>query len=309
MKKILKIILGIVLVLLLGFSVFLSYEINSAVTNLTSQEDTVKNTGKYLDQHDFDLEEFRSTYNIKEETIKNTVDDYDFKISTFNMDQAGDVFIFLHGMGGGGDTMDPLAKTFLDNGYSSIVYDQMNSGSHPIKKNAFGVKEKNDLISLIDYIKENYPNKKINLFAESYGASTVLQAYMEVKDKINLIILDSPMSRGEEMIDPGFKQSEKETGLPWKVAKFLGNMGSRVLEGYSYQDTNSIDKIDKITNPILIISAKNDQVTSFDQAQAVYDKASDKRELLLSKSDHAEMFFNENERYLKGIDDFLKKYD
>ncbi|MDD7462987.1 MAG: alpha/beta fold hydrolase [Anaerococcus sp.] len=309
MKKILKIILGIVLVLLLGFSVFLSYEINSAVTNLTSQEDTVKNTEKFLDQHDFDLEEFRSTYNYKEETIKNTVDDYDFKISTFNLDQAGDVFIFLHGMGGGGDTMDPLAKIFLDKGYSSIVYDQMNSGSHPIKKNAFGVKEKNDLISLIDYIKENYPNKKINLFAESYGASTVLQAYMDVKDKINLIILDSPMSRGEEMIDPGFKQSQEETGLPWKVAKFLGNMGSRVLEGYSYKDTNSIDKIDKITNPILIISAKDDEVTSFGQAQAVYDKASDKRELLLSKSDHAEMFFNENERYLKGIDDFLKKYD
>lgn len=309
MKKALKIILGIILVVVIGFSVYLSKEINSYLTNLTSQEETIKNTKNFLKKYNYDLEDFRNTYGYKSDKVRNTEDDYDFNISTFNMDKGKDVFILVHALGGAGDTMLPIAKIFLDKGYSCIVYDQMNSGNHPIKKNTFGIKEKNDLINLVDYIKKDYPDKKINVLGVSYGANTILQAYTYIKDSINLIILDSPMSKGEEMIDVGFAQSEEETGLPAGVSKFLGNISSKVIEGYSYKDTNGIDKVDKITNPILLISGKEDKVAPISQAQAVYDKASEKREFLNSNSGHAEMFFKENERYTQGIYDFLNKYE
>lgn len=112
MKKALKIILSIALVLILGFSVFISYQINSIVTNLTPQEETNKNLVIFLENHDFDLEEFKNSYSYHTGKVRNTVNDYDFEIFTFNMDQGGDVFVFLHGMGGTGHTMDPLAKIF-----------------------------------------------------------------------------------------------------------------------------------------------------------------------------------------------------
>lgn len=162
---------------------------------------------------------------------------------------------------------------------------------------------------MITYIEKSYPDKKINIFGESYGANTCLQAYLAIKDRINMIILDSPMSKGEEMLDVGFDQSEKEAGLPAGLAKFLGNISSKIIEGYSYGDTNGIDKIDKITNPILIITGKNDKVAPMSQAQAVYDKAiKGKREMLLSSSKHAEMFFKENQKYIDGIYNFIDKY-
>lgn len=307
MKKVLKIILGIFLVLVLGLLGILTFEIEKNITNLTPQEETIKNERDFLDKYNINLKDFKNTYDYKEEIVDNNEEDYKFKTMSYNLEKSDELFIFIHPLGGTGHIMDPICKIFLDKGYGCITYDQRNSGNHPKDKNTFGIKEKNDLIELIGYLKKNYPKKEINIFAVSYGANTFLQAYPQIKDNINLIVLDSPMSNGEAMIDEGFMEVSKETGIPFDILKGLGNFGSRLLDGFSYKEANGLMKVKEINNPILIISNRDDRVISFDQSMDIYNKSKDKKELILSKSKHAEMYFNETEKYIESIYKFLEE--
>lgn len=309
MKKVLKIVLSIIVALVLASSLYLAHMINSMVTDPVSQEETLVNEKKFLDKYQIDLEDFNKRYKEKEETVKNSVEDYNFNISTYNMKDGKDLFVLIHGMGGTGATMAPIAQIFMDRGYSTIFYDQRNAGHHPMKDSAFGAKEKDDLVSTIAYIKDKYPDKKINIFGESYGANTFLLAYPQIKDYINLIVLDSPMSSGEKMLESVFKISEEQSGMPLSMIKFLGNLGFKIWEGITYKDTNGIDKIDLIDRPILIITSKDDEVVDYSQAEAIFDKSGVDRQMILSKSDHADMYFNENDRYKKVINEFLDKYE
>src|SRR5699024_2719798 len=107
-----------------------------------------------------------------------------------------------------------------------------------------------------------------------------------IKDEINMIILDSPMSDGNHFIDQGLSEAAKANNIPFDFLKSLGSMGSKILEGYSYSELNALDKIDVIDNPILIISNPDDQVTPHSQALAIEEKAVGKKMLLLSNSKH-----------------------
>lgn len=307
MKKVFKAIISIILILLVGFSIYLAYQINSNVTNLVSQEATIENEKNFLNKYHINLENFRENNKYKKEMVKNEKEDYSFQIDTYNLQEKDKVFIFLHAMGGTGNTTIPICKEFLDRGYACITYDQRNSGLHPKKKNTMGIKEKDDLISLINHLKKEYPKKEINIFAISYGGQTFLQAYPSIKNHINKIILDSPVANAQELIEIVMKETEEEVGLPYQFMLKLGDLASNIAEDYSYEDTNSIKKIDSIDNPILVIASKNDEVVPFSQAKSIYDKASGKKILLESESKHADMFFAEKDRYMEGIDEFLEK--
>ncbi len=309
MSKALKIILTIVMVLLLGFFSFLSYQINKSVTNIISQEETLKNERKFLQTYDIYSDDFKKNYAYRKEIVTNDKDSYDFSIDTYELDGKRDIFIFIHGMGGTGETMIPHSQIFLERGFSAVLYDQRNSGTHPVKKNNMGVGEKGDLINVVYYLKEKYPDRKINIFAESYGAHTFLHGYEQIKDKIQLVILDSPMANGEEFIDQGLKEASNQTSIPFGLMKFLGNIGSKVIEGYGYKETNGLLTFDKIDNPILIITNKEDSVTPFTHAQSIFDKSGERKVMMLSESGHTQMYFNDREKYIKGIEDFLGKYN
>lgn len=309
MKKVLKVLGWILIIMVLGFFGFLTYEINLATTNLVSQEETIKNETKYLDQFGINPDEFKNQYNYQEVMVKNESEDYEFPVEMYEMDGDKDVFIFIHGMGGTAQTMIPYSELFLEEGYSAVAFDQRNSGKHPVQKNNMGIKEKTDLISVIDYLKTNYPEKEISVFAESYGAQTFLQAYPDIKDDIKLIVLDSPMSDEKYFMEEGLKEAADENNLPFELFTFLGNIGARVIEGYSYNEMKSLEAIDKIGQPILIITAEDDDVVPFGQAAAIYGKAGTYAEILLSQSKHAEMVLTEKDRYSKAISTFLEKYN
>lgn len=296
----------IILVLLLGFGGFIAYQTNQAVTHLTSEEQTRKNESEFLNQFDTDDKSLKKTYGYEQIKIKNSKEDYEFLVDSYGRDPAKDLFILIHGLGGTGRTMLPYAEIFLERGYDCMMYDQQNSGQHPVLKNNMGMGEKQDLIDLIHYVRETNPRQEIHIFAESYGAETLLLAYPDIKDEINMIILDSPMSDGNHFIDQGLSEAAKANNIPFDFLKSLGSMGSKILEGYSYSELNALDKIDVIDNPILIISNPDDQVTPHSQALAIEEKAVGKKMLLLSNSKHTEMYKDEKDRYLEGIDKFLK---
>lgn len=305
MKKVVSIILLVLVVLLVAIALYLGFEIDKSLTNLVDQEATRKHEGEFLKLFSFDDKEFLNSYDHEEVSIKNEKGKYDFNIETFDLEDGKDIFIFIHGLGGTNATMHPFGKVFLDRGFGTVFYDQMNSGNHPIKKNTMGVKEKEDLLSLISYLENTYPNSKINIFGESYGCHTALMAYPEIKDKINLIIFDSPMANGGYFLNQGFEQASKQTGMPIPMMNFLGNIGSVLREGYSFKDINALDKVSSIDNPILIISNEKDPVTPHTDALAIYDKATKNKEMVLSNSDHALMLAGERDKYIESVDKFL----
>lgn len=308
-RKILSRFLWLVLVLIFVFLAFLGFQTMSSVTNLVPQDETIANQNLFIEQHDLDIDEFRAEYQYKPLTITNEVDSYDFQADSFNLEPGKDIFVMIHGLGVTAETLYPHSEIFLQRNFSVVLYDQRNSGDHPVSKNNMGIKEKDDLISVVNYLQQHYPEARINIFAESYGAHTFLHAYDAIKDKINLVILDSPLANGEALIYDGIDEAVEQIPIPSGLVRSLGNISTRLFEGYSYEDTNGIKGIDQITNPILIISNENDSVTPFSHAKSIYNKSSEDRTLLLSESKHSEMFFNETDKYIEAIDQFLTSHE
>ena len=175
------------------------------------------------------------------------------------------------------------------------------------EKNTMGIKESEDLISLVSYIKGTYPEKNINIFAGSYGTHTALMAYNTIQDQVNMLILDSPMANGGTYLDLGFREAADETGMPLGLLKFLGNFGSLLRDGYSYKDINALDKISVIDNPVLIFSNEEDDMTPHADAVDIYNKVEANKKMVLSHSEHTKMYMDEKDAYLEAIDQFLEE--
>jgi pimeloyl-ACP methyl ester carboxylesterase len=84
-----------------------------------------------------------------------------------------------------------LSKVLVDKGYNILLFDFRNSGLSEGDLTTVGVKEKEDLLGAIEYVKNLSPNTEIILFGFSMGASTSLITAVESPD-VAAVIADSP---------------------------------------------------------------------------------------------------------------------
>ncbi len=115
---------------------------------------------------------------------------------------ANELLIFVHGYGTDKDegfaSFIDLSNAFKKD-YLNIRYDQSGYGESEGKESAYHLqKSAGDLNSIIRWVKEEYPNKKINIIAHSLGAFVTL---LLSPQNINHIILTSiPNSNTEYII-------------------------------------------------------------------------------------------------------------
>ncbi|MCJ8008973.1 alpha/beta hydrolase [Lederbergia wuyishanensis] len=104
--------------------------------------------------------------------------------------------IFSHGYGENrleeGMPFLSLANELLEKGYRVIAFDFRHSGNSEGDMTSLGVKEKMDLLGVINWTTKQY-EEPIGLLGASMGAATSLLAAAESKDVI-AVVADSPFS-------------------------------------------------------------------------------------------------------------------
>lgn len=119
--------------------------------------------------------------------------------------------------------------------------------------------------------------------------------------------------RQEVIIAKNFVKNFKElaknnNGLIFHGNVGTGNLVTRLKLGFSYEDTNVLNYIDKTEVPILIINSKADTVTPYFMGEEIYNTIShsNKEMFTVDDSKHVEIFSNYPREYEKNIIDFIR---
>ena len=121
-----------------------------------------------------------------------------------------------HGMSEHKERYYEFMKYLSENGYICVIHDHRGHGASVKSKSDLGYFYTEDINYIIEdlyqvtkYVKEKYPNLKINLFAHSMGTLVARGYLKKYDDKIDKLILSGPPTEN------------KMTFLGLIIAKFL----------------------------------------------------------------------------------------
>ncbi len=94
-----------------------------------------------------------------------------------NYKKTKGTIILIHGIRGNRCYYDGLSQTLNKNGYNTLALDLRGHGDSEGTICTFGAKEKSDIVSAIDHLKEQYNiSDMIGIWGQSLGGSVALQA-------------------------------------------------------------------------------------------------------------------------------------
>ena len=173
---------------------------------------------------------------------------------------------------------------------------------------SFGIKERRDVITWIDYINE-YRNKKkksIILLGISMGASTILMASNLITSKnVKGIIADCPYASAKDEICHVIDKMKLSS-------KFLSPFVSLSASIYGRFDIDEVDAIRAIKEndiPILLIHGIEDDFVPYQNAQILLDARKNKSIKLASfeKAVHGMSYICDSDKYEEVCDKFIKE--
>ncbi len=154
-----------------------------------------------------------------------------------------------------------------------------NKGS-PTEKNLY-----EDAEAAIRWLnKKQVENNQIILYGESLGSGVVLE--IAKKNNFNSIILESPFTSIE---------NSAKIYYPYLPVKLL------LKDRY-----DSINKIEKINTPILIMHGKKDDIIPFSMGEELFEKANEPKYSYFTSDDVHMMEFND--QLINSIKNFIEKY-
>lgn len=194
-----------------------------------------------------------------------------------------------------------------ENGISCIIVDQRSHGKSEGKAITFGIKERYDVISWIDFAKEYFGSDvKIILSGVSMGAATVLMASeLNLPENVVCILADCPYSSPAEII----KKVARDRGFSDKLVYPFIKLSARLFAGINLEEASPIEAVKNTSIPILIVHGDEDRYVPYEMGKRVFEEcASNKKKMLtVSKAGHAISYFLDTENYTKTVSDFVDK--
>ena len=297
-------VIGIILFIgIIGFGYFVGMTVfDNSIVNVDAEPPS-------FEKVNFDIEQFESSYGIEQIAIESTLDGHDIPADyiTINGKEKAPTIIMIHGLGDDRKTYYPVADMLLKNGYNILSYDQRNSGDNVADYTTYGYLEQHDLLDYVTYLDEILDeNQKLGILGFSLGSQTagIYLGTEHANEHIDFAILDSPLSNMSYVIS----SEMQDVGIPLDFLMFTGNLVTRLKLGFSYEDTNVLNYIDKTEVPILIINSKADTVTPYFMGEEIYNTIShsNKEMFTVDDSKHVEIFSNYPREYEKNIMDFIR---
>ena len=170
----------------------------------------------------------------------------------------------------------------------------------------FGVNERRDALSWIDFHNRTHGMDNVFLGGMSMGASTVLfAAGEELPPNVRGITADCGFSSPADILSHIIK---RDFHLPPKLVLPLMEVWARVLGGFSFYECNSRDTLARAKVPILFIHGKADTFVPCHMSEVGYASCASDRELhLIEGAGHGRSYLHEPQRLRDALLDFFKR--
>lgn len=191
-------------------------------------------------------------------------------------------------------------------GLNLLLVRQRAHGESGGKYITFGVKERRDALSWIDFHNRTHGVDNVFLGGMSMGASTVLfAAGEELPPNVRGITADCGFSSPAEILSHIIK---KDFHLPPKPVLPMMEVWARLLGGFSFYECSSRDTLARAKVPILFIHGKADTFVPASMSERGFAACAAEKELhLIEGAGHGRSYLYEPQRLRDALLSFFKR--
>lgn len=189
---------------------------------------------------------------------------------------------------------------------NSLLIDQRASGKSDGSVITFGVNERKDCLSWIDFAIQKFgKDVKIILTGISMGGATVLMAAGESLPKNVVCVLgDCPYSSAKEIIQKIIREMHLPAGLLYPFVK----LGARLFGKFDLDETSPVKAMETCSTPVILLHGDNDTFVPHQMSQAIYDACKAKKKLLfVAGAGHGLAYPIDKPAYLQALKDFQEE--
>lgn len=216
--------------------------------------------------------------------------------------------IFAHGYAGTRQEKHistlALAKKLHEKGYQIVMFDFRNSGESGGTVTTIGQEEKYDLLNMIKWTKQKFPDQKIGLLGFSMGGATALLAAAESPD-VAAVVADSPFNDLHNYLQENMSHW---TNLPDVPFTPLMLFMMPYLVGVEPENVSPIKAVERIfPRPVLFIHGDADEVIPAVHSETMYAKHPDVFQYWSTKGvDHVHSFITYPDEYVARVTQFFQ---
>jgi len=220
------------------------------------------------------------------------------------LEEVKGTIILLHGIRAQKELFVLQSKILAQNGFHSIALDLRAHGKSQGQYCSFGVKEKKDISTLIDYLeKENIASENIVIWRKSLGGAIALQA-MEKDKRIKCGIIESAFSDFKYIIHDYCKLFYGFNF--WPLTHFLIYRAGK-MASFSPKKASPKESCKKIEQPILLVHGNKDDRINIRYGKENFKHLLSKNKLFLEVQggDHFNIWELEGSSYYQKIITFI----
>ena len=198
------------------------------------------------------------------------------------------------------------ATEAIRRGYNLILPDQRAHGKSEGETISFGVMERYDVLSWIEYALSRFgEGTKVILCGISMGAATVLMASeLDLPDEVVGIIADCPCLSADAIIR---KVVREDMHLPEKLLMPFVRLGGIIFGRFDMCSADCKTAVKKAKVPILLIHGEGDNFVPISMSEEIAAQNELVQFERFAEAGHGLSFIFDNGRYLRLLDEFENK--
>jgi len=189
-------------------------------------------------------------------------------------------------------------------GYNLLLIDERAHGKSEGNIISFGIKERYDVLSWVDYCRARFGDKtRIFLYGISMGAATTLMACeINLPECVKGIIADCPFSSPSEII----KKVSRDRGFPAGILYPFIKLGAIIFGGFNPDAASPASAVKKSKIPILLIHGLGDSFVPAYMSEKIARGSELVRYVEIEDAPHALSILYNRELYVSSIKNFIE---
>ena len=189
-----------------------------------------------------------------------------------------------------------------ENGHNVLLVDQRAHGKSEGHIITFGIKERKDVLSWVDFVKSRFGDEvKIVLEGISMGAATVLMASNFNMPNVKAIFADCPYSSPKEII----LKVSRSMGLPDFLSIPLLSFGALFYGHFNWNSATAVESVKDSKYPILIIHGRADRYVPIEMSRKIKGANPNIRLEEFDDAAHGMSYMVDDARYKRIVKEFV----
>ena len=186
---------------------------------------------------------------------------------------------------------------------SALVVDQRACGTSDGSTITFGVNERRDCLSWVDYMVKRWPDRKIILTGISMGAATVVMAAGEpLPENVIGVLADCGYTTDKEMIQKTIAEMRLQPQLAYPFVK----LGAKLYGHFDLEETSPIEALKTCQVPVIFFHGEADDFVPCDMSRRMHAACPTRSSLItVPGAGHGLAYPVDKEGYIRNLMDFF----